>query len=187
MALSDKEYTIHKIVRSTKECAFLAVFVALLIATQFVFSALAGIELVSVLFMTYVFVMGITRGVFVATAFSLLRTMLFGFFPAVVLIYLVYYNAVAVCIGLLGKSLKQRGDVFKVLAVTSASCIATVCFTLLDDVVTPWFFHYTLEASKAYFWASIPVMIPHVVCVGVSVSLLFFPLYKIFQILLKSL
>lgn len=187
MSLQDKETTIRKIVRSTKECAFLAVFVALMLAIQIAFSAIAGIELVSALFITYVFVMGTTRGVFVATAFSLLRTLLFGFFPSVVIVYLVYYNAVAVGIGLLGKCLTRSGDVLKTVMVTLTSCVATVCFTLLDDVITPWFFHYTAEASKAYFLASIPVMIPHIICVGVSVALLFFPLYKVFQVLLKSL
>ena len=56
--------------RAAKECAYLAVFVALLIAAQFVFSFLPGVEIVTVLFVGYAFVFGVKRGMLAATAFS---------------------------------------------------------------------------------------------------------------------
>ena len=187
MSWKDEKTTMQKITRSTKECAFLAVFVALLIAVQFALSAIAGIELVSVLFISYVFAMGITRGLFVAVAFSLLRTLLFGFFPSVVILYRVYYVVVAVALGLLGKCLKKKNTAIKTVSVTLTSCMATAGFTLLDDIITPWFYGYTVEATKAYFLASLPVIIPHVICVAISVGVLFIPLYTAFQWLLKRL
>ena len=65
-------------VRSAKECAYLAVFVALLIGSQLPFAALPGVEIVTLLFVTYAFVFGICRGMLAATAFSLLRQFVFS-------------------------------------------------------------------------------------------------------------
>jgi len=64
-----------------KECAYLAVFVALVIAAQFCLSAVAGVEVVTVLFASYAFTFGKGRGMLAATAFSFLRMLVFGFFP----------------------------------------------------------------------------------------------------------
>ena len=52
-----------KVVHSAKECAYLAVFVSLVIAIQLILSVLPGIELVTVLFVSFSFVMGGKRGV----------------------------------------------------------------------------------------------------------------------------
>ena len=60
-------------VRSAKECAYLALFVALQIAAQLLFSALPGVEIVTLLFISYSFVFGVRRGTLAATAFALLR------------------------------------------------------------------------------------------------------------------
>ena len=182
----DRQSKKHKIERSAKECAYLATFVALLIAVQLVLSSVAGIELVTVLMVAYVFVMGVWRGLVIATCFSLLRTLMFGFFPNIVLLYWTYYSLVAIIFGLLGKGLKTSNTV-TVAVVTACACVSTVLFTLLDDVITPLYYAYSLDATKAYFFASIPVMIPHVICVGISVAVLFYPLYKTFAYLYKRL
>lgn len=187
MGKQNKQNTIRKISRSAKECAFLATFVALIIAVQLAFSAVAGIELVTALFVVYALVMGVTRGVLVATAFSLLRQLLFGFFPNVLLLYLIYYNVVAVYFGFLGKWIQACKPAFKTVLVTVSACISTVLFTLLDDVITPVFFGYTWEATQAYFWASLSVMLPHVICVAVSTACLCVPLDKTFTYLYKKL
>ena len=79
-------------VRSAKECAYLAVFVALLIGGQLALSAVPGVEIVTVLLVAYAFVFGACRGMMVATAFSLLRQMVFPFSPTVLVLYLIYYN-----------------------------------------------------------------------------------------------
>ena len=88
---------------NTKEIASCAVTVALLIVIQFALSFAPGIELVTVLFLCFCYVFGIPCGVITATAFSLLRCMLFGLMPNVLILYLTYYNLFAVLFGSLKK------------------------------------------------------------------------------------
>lgn len=236
---------------SVKKIAISAVAVALLIAVQFAFSALPGVELVSVLFISFCFVFGAGMGAAVATCFSLLRCFLFGFNPAVIVLYLVYFNLLALLFGGVGRNqakiaawvtplllaclavgslyfalagipvsplVKARLNGFlwglfalscalllgyfallffcrkeswgmegKLLScVTALSACATVCFTLLDDFLTPFLFSYTPEAALGYFYASFTVMIPQTVCVAVSVFLLFPPLKKVLFSVAKS-
>ena len=74
--------------RSGKECAYLAVFVALVIAAQLLLASIPGVEVVTLLLVTYSFVFGVRRGMIAATAFSLLRMLVFGFSPTVLILYL---------------------------------------------------------------------------------------------------
>lgn len=163
-------------VRSAKECAYLAVFVALVIGGQLALSAVPGVEIVTVLFVAYSFVFGVRRGLLAATAFTLLRQMIFGFFPTVLVLYLIYYNGLAALFACLGGRVKR--PLRSLWWITLVACACTACFTLLDNVITPLFYRYTPEAAKAYFVFSLPVMIPQVVCTAVSVGTLFFPLQK---------
>lgn len=171
--------------RSAKECAYIATFVALLLAAQLLFSTLPGVEAVTALFVAYAFSFGVCRGVIAATAFSLLRQLLFGFFPTVLVLYLLYYNFLAVVFGLLGRRVKTpwKALVFS----TSLACVCTVGFTMLDNVVTPWFYAYSPEAARAYFFASLPFMATQTVCVGVSNAVLFLPLWRAFRAIRRSL
>ena len=172
-------------VRSAKECAYIAVFVALLIAVQLVFSIVPGVEIVTVLFVAFSVVMGERRGMIAATAFSLLRQFVFGFFPSVLLLYLIYFNLLTLCFGLLGRKWKVGGKTLPFFVGIAYVC--TVCFTLIDDVITPLWYAYTFEAAKAYFFASLPFVLPQVVCTALSVSLLLFPLNKAFFLVKKQL
>ncbi len=171
--------------RSAKECAYLATFVALLIAAQLVLSFVPGVEIVTVLFTSYSFVMGARRGMIVATAFSLLRQLVFGFFPAVLVLYLVYFNLLALCFGLIG--LKVRLSVKTLPYLTVVACVGTVCFTMIDNVLTPLWYGYSAKAVRAYFLASLPFMIPQVICTAVSVAFLLLPLTKVFSVAKKQL
>ncbi|MBQ8886011.1 MAG: hypothetical protein IJY62_06560 [Clostridia bacterium] len=164
-------------IRSAKEVAFPSVFVALTIGAQAVFAAVPGVELVTVLFVCYAFSFGVRRGIIAATAFSLLRCLVFGFTPTVIILYLIYYNLLAVVFGFVGFWAKGREgwQRFVFLAVPLA-CVCTVFFTLLDCVITPVWYRFTVGAAKAYFIASLPFMIPQVVFAGVSVGVLFVPL-----------
>lgn len=163
---------------SAKECSFVAVFVATVIAAQLALSALPSIELVSVLFISYAFAMGSARGAFAATAFSLLRQLVFGFYPTVLILYLIYYNLLAIAFGFLGKRLKITKKNFFILLLFA--CVFTLLFNLLDCVITPLWYGYTARAFQAYFFAALPVCLTQIVCVGVSVLLLFPPLFKTF-------
>ena len=84
---------------NTRKIAVCAVMVALLIVTQFALSFVSGVELVTVILLCYCYTVGITCGVITATAFSLLRCILFGFTPNVIILYLVYYNLFALLFG----------------------------------------------------------------------------------------
>ena len=165
--------------RSARECAFLAVFVALLIATQTAFSAIPGVELVTVLFASFSFVFGAKKGMLSATAFSFLRQFIFGFFPKVLILYLIYFNLLTFAFGVLGENRKTKGAGLGIIVFTA--CLGTVLFTLFDNILTPIWYGYSAQATKLYFYASLPVVIPQVVCTAVSVGVLFVPLKKVFE------
>ena len=174
-----------KTVRSAKECTLVAVFVALLIAAQLVLSAVPGVEVITVLFAAFAFSFGAYRGLAAATAFSLLRQLVFGFFPTVLVLYLVYYNAFALIFAFLGK--KIRFPVKGLVLIVAVACVCTVLFTLLDCVITPLFYGFSKTAAKAYFYAAMPVVLPQLVCVGVSTALLFLPLWRAFLLVKRML
>lgn len=167
------------VMRSAKECAYLAVFVALVIAVQMVFSLVPGVELVTVLFVTYAFAMGPWRGVVAATAFSLLRQLVFGFYPTVLVLYLIYFNVLTASFGLFGKVIKSPLKCLPIIVVIA--CVYTVIFTMIDNVLTPWWLGYDKRAATLYFKASLPFMIPQVICTAISVTALFYPLHKVFR------
>ena len=165
--------------RTAKDCALLAVFVSVVIVAQVCLSVLAGVEVVTVLFVAYSYASGWKKATFAATAFTLVRQIIFGFFPTVLILYLIYYNLLAVTFGVLGQKLpetKGRGWL-----ITAIACVGTVCFTMLDNVLTPLWYGYSARATQLYFTASLSVLIPQVVCTAVSVSCLFSPLFRIFK------
>ena len=168
----------NKVAHSAKECAYLAVFVAVTIALQALLSVVPGVELVTVMFVAYSFAMGAKRGVIAAVAFSLLRQFVFGVYPKVLVLYLLYFPLLAVCFGCLGKRIKPVKGLFWVVAI---ACCCTVCFTLTDNVLTPFWLGYTARDAKLYFLASLPFMIPQIVSTAISVAVLFLPLYKVFK------
>ena len=172
-------------VRSAKECAYLAVFVALLIAGQLLFSMIPGVEVVTVLFVAYSFVFGVRRGVLAATAFAVLRQLVFGASPTVLILYLIYFNALAAAFGCLGRTVKE--PVRALWWLTLLACLCTVSFTMIDNVLTPLWYGYSARVTKMYFTASLPIMFPQVLCTAVSVGVLFLPLQKTFQFAKKGL
>ncbi len=224
---------------TVKKLTTSAVFAALLIVVQLALSPLAGVELVTVLFLAYCTVFGIAMGCITATAFSLLRCLLFGVNPTVIVLYLIYYNAFALLFGFIGRRGKRLSlwicplllafliafcgyfavaglpvsvlvkgrmtamlwalfAIFCVLlvlygcllvfgrgkarlaAIVVLAALCTVCFTLLDDLITPLFYGYGTEARLAYFYAGFTVMLPQTICTVVTVSILFYPLEKTF-------
>ena len=181
----NKEQIKKRNVKTAKECSFLAVFVALVIAIQLAFSLVPGVELVTVLFVCYAFVMGEKRGMIAATLFSVLRQFVFGVYPTVLVLYLLYYNLLSLCFGLLGK--KVKNPIRQLPLIVSVACICTICFTLIDNILTPLWYGYSRRATRAYFYASLPFMVPQVICTAVSVACLFFPVWKTFSLLKRRL
>ena len=170
---------------TAKECAFMAVFVALLISSQFVLSAIPGIELVTILLVSYSCVMGYKRAMLCATAFSLLRQFIFGALPTVLILYLVYFNLLALAFGLIGKDIKI--NLKNLILTVIVACAFSALFTLLDDIITPLYNGYSFKATKIYFYASLPVMLSQVICTAISTTCLFIPLFKVFKGAKKSL
>ncbi len=165
--------------KTAKDLALVSVFTALLIGGQFALSMLSGVEIVTVLFLTFAFVFGVKKSLFVATAFSLLRCLIFGFFPTVILLYLLYYNLFALVIGSIGNKIEHRLTRKSHALLVGTAILLTVCFTALDNVLTPLFYGYTRQAALAYAVASLTALVPQTVCVFVTVLLLFPLLYRI--------
>ncbi len=163
-----------------KEIAYLAVFVALLIGVQFACSFIPGVELVSVLFISYAFVFGYKRGCIAAAAFSLLRQLVFGFYPTVLITYLIYYPLLCLLFGWIGERVKKPISALWWIAVSA--CVCAVFFTFLDTLITP--FWYGME-WKGYFLMSLPFMLTQVVCTAITVGALFMPLQLAFQSVIK--
>lgn len=164
---------------NAKDCAFIAVFVALVIAAQLVLSVVPGVELVTVMFVAFSFAFGVKRGVIAATAFAFLRQIVFGVFPTVLVLYLIYFNLLACVFGTLGWKVKPT--VKNLVWLTTVACLCTVGFTMIDNILTPLWYGYTPRAAEAYFFASFSFMIPHLVCTAASVGVLFLPLERIFK------
>lgn len=172
--------------KTAKEFAYIAVFVALLIGGQLALSGVPGVEIVTPLFVAYAFVFGIRRGLLTATAFALLRQFVFGFFPTVLVLYLIYYNALALIFGGLGKGLKKEWLALIIVLLTA--CVCTVGFTLLDNTLNLiWLGGATKRVVEIYFSASIPVMLTQTVCALITVGVLFLPLKRLFLIAKKGL
>ncbi len=168
-------------VRTAKDVAYCSLMTALLIGGQYVLSFVGGVEVVTVLLLAWSFVFGAKRGMLVATAFSLLRNFLYAFSAEVVVLYLVYYNLFALTFGLLGKSRSASWRFLpKLCLLTVVAVLCTACFTLLDDVLTPLWYNYSVRATKAYFISSLPFMATQTVCTAVTVPTLFFPLSAVF-------
>lgn len=180
-----KQKSRKKWAHSAKECAYLAVFVALVIALQLALSLVPGVECVTVMFVVYAYVMGWKRGMLAATAFALLRQIVFGVFLTVLILYLLYFNLLAFCFGMLGKR-ERNLKKFLPIAVVIA-CMGTIAFTMIDNVLTPLWYGYSQRDTILYFRASLPFMIPQVICTALTVSCLFLPLCRVFQRLRKSL
>ena len=167
---------------TAKKIILPGVFTALLLGAQLVLSGVSGVELVTVLLLTFAYKYGSKQGLLVATAFSLLRCFLFGFFPNVVILYLVYYNLFAFVFGVIGRLLKREYALKKHILLIVMALVLTALFTLLDDVITPLTYAFTWNATKAYFLASLYTMSLQMLCAGLTVAVLFPPLLRILQL-----
>ena len=183
--MKDKKTKENKsLVFTGRECAYAAIFVALTIAAQLALSAIPGVEIVTLLFVAYAFTLGTARGMICATAFSLIRQLIFGFYPTVLILYLVYYNLLCIVFGFLGKYIKEPVKFLWVIVVIA--CICTILFTMMDCVITPLWYGYTKRATEIYFKAALGFMIPQVICTAITITLLFLPFRKVFLICTKK-
>lgn len=169
--------------RATRFVVITALYTALLICVQFVLSGVAGVELVTVFFLAFCFAFGVKAGIAVAVCFSTLRCFLFGFYPTVIILYLVYYTCFALFFGFFGNKFKRTATFYAYLWSVILATAFTAIFTLLDDVITPLFFGFGASATRAYFYSSLPFMLSQCICVAISVSVLFIPLSKALRVI----
>ena len=170
-----------------KDLARLAMCVAMLIGSQLALSALSGVEIVSALLLCFAFSYGWRDGVMIAIVFSVLRCLIFGFQINVILLYLIYYPVFALFFGWLGTRLKGEITAKKLAVIVGFATAFTVCFTLLDDILAPLLFGLSLSAAKTYFLTSLYTLIPHAICVAVTVSIFFLPLTRVIKRIDKSI
>lgn len=167
--------------KTAKEISIISVFVALLISGQLALSAVSGIEIVTALTVSFFYFFGLKRGLIVATAFSLLRCIIFGFIVNVVILYLIYYNLLALVIWLASKALKSQTKIKDIIIVTAIAVLMTVLFTIIDNVLSLVMYGLSQNAFKVYVQASLLTMVPQMICVAITVPLLFVPLIKIYK------
>ncbi len=234
-----------------KEIAYIAVTCAMLIGVQLALYALPGVECVTVLLLCTSYAFGARFGFMTGLAFSLLRCILFGFYPSVIILYCIYFPLFGLLFGALGKAdkkmtrlpfkiavniiliflsctayfvyaldlikisriYKETLDIFlcvlcalfllllvsfdgiwiytratgksesvlKLFVVVTLAAVCTICFTLIDDVITPLVIGMTAGGALTYFYASFTAMLPQTVCTIATVGLLFYPLTEIFK------
>ena len=164
-----------------KDITLIGVFTAVLLGGQLALSGISGIEIVTVLFATFVYARGVKNGLMLAICFSLIRCLIFGFIPTIIILYLVYYNLFAVVVGGVAFAFKRNLNLKTVVLLTVVVTAFTILFTALDNVITPLFYNYGKEATKAYILASLYAVIPQSICAVVTMSFLFFPLMKLYE------
>jgi len=168
--------------KKTKQIAQIGLFTALLIGGQFALSAVSGIEVVTVLLLSFAFYYGAKMGVAVAVAFSLIRCILFGFFPSVLILYLVYYPLFAITFGLIGKKFDRKLNPKRHVLVVAVGVVATCCFTMLDNVITPLYYGFDYDTAVGYAVASLYTLLPQVLCTILTLAVFLRPLVKLYTV-----
>lgn len=111
----------------SKEIAYIAVTCALLLGGQFVFSFVMGVEIVTIILVCFSYTFGARRGVVCAVCFSLLRCLIYGFYPTVVILYLIYYPMLTLVFGLLGKCRNLSSPLCAAIVNILLIAICTAC------------------------------------------------------------
>lgn len=235
---------------TAKNIAYIALMTALLIGGQFALGFVSGVEIVTVLLLSFSAYFGVIIGVATAVGFCTLRCLIWGFMPNAVILYFIYYPLFAALFALLGKikdqtfddakaslavavnllltaifaaalsgavfdlikisrlykatvqvflyvvaglcgalliafnafySLVRRrifksGKPLKIFLYTAVAAVCTICFTLLDDIVSPLVIGMDRLTALTYFYGSFLAMLPQTICTVATVSTLYFPL-----------
>ncbi len=111
-----------------REIAYIAIMCALLIGGQYALSFVMGVEVVTLLLVCFSYVFGARRGMICAVAFSILRCFFWGFYPTVIILYLIYYPLLAAVFGALGHI---KESTFKNYPFKFAAIVNVVLFALI--------------------------------------------------------
>ncbi len=167
--------------KTAKDISLIGIFTALLIGGQFALNFISGVEIVTVLLLSFAYYFGWQRSFLAVNAFSFLRCFIFGFFPNVMILYFVYYNLFVAVFSLLGlkfgKTITTKSHV--ILIITAV--LMTVSFTVFDNIITPVYYKFSLETTKAYWITSLTAVVPQVICTLITVLILLPVLIKIYK------
>lgn len=81
---------------------------------------------------------------------------------------------------------KDYSTLLQLILLTGVATFCTVCFTLLDDVISPLMLGMTAKGAYVYFINSFTAMLPQTVCTITTMITLFYPLTKIMKNIHKS-
>ena len=99
------------------------------------------------------------------------------------MLYLVYFNLIAIVFGLIGRLFSKKVSVIKLIIIVIVACVMTCLFTLLDGIITPLMLGMSKRAWETYIYASSIVLVTQVITTAVSVGVLFVPLTKAFSLI----
>lgn len=158
----------------SKDIAAAAVMCALLTGGQAALAAVRGIEVVTVLLLSFAWVYGPRAGALAAVGFSLLRCVVWGFYPSVVVLYLIYYPAFALLFGALGRvkdASYARFPVWAAIAVNavSAAVCAACAVCAATDILK--ISSLSVAAVKALLWAAAALALLLLVAFDVAMCL----------------
>lgn len=165
-----------------KNIVIVALFVALLIAFQVALSWLNGIELITVMLASIAFYYGIKIVLSTVNIFLVVRSLIFGFFPSVMMLYFVYYNLFILCFGLIGKKAERKLSKRSYILSILMSVVMTIMFTALDNAITPLWYAFDWTATKAYWIFSLTAVVPQVICSLATMIIIFPILIKVYSI-----
>lgn len=77
---------------------------------------------------------------------------------------------------LVKRKVLKSGKPLKIFLFTAVAAVCTICFTLLDDVISPLIVGMDRLTALTYFYGSFLAMLPQTVCTVATVSTLYFPL-----------
>lgn len=115
-----------------RDLALVSIYTAMLIGGQLIFSWIAGIEIVTVLLVAFCYSFGAKRSLVLVNAFLWLHCIIFGFFPTVVILYIVYYNLFAIFLLLSGKCVNNELQCLIIITVA-------LLFPLLEKLLVQTF------------------------------------------------
>ncbi len=167
--------------KRTKRLALIGIYTALLIGAQFALSFVSGLEIVTVLFFSFAFVFGVKMSVLTGIAFSLLRCLVFGFYPSVLIEYLIFYTFFAIAVGGFGHAVKRKLTLKAYIVALIVALSVTFTFTVVDNVVSPLYFGLDRIATTAYHSASVATLISQLICTALTVGVLFPPIFKVME------
>lgn len=77
---------------------------------------------------------------------------------------------------LVRRKVLKSGKPLKIFLFTAVAAVCTICFTLLDDVISPLIVGMDNLTALTYFYGSFLAMLPQVICTVATVGTLYFPL-----------